>query len=420
MKLNSYAKVFLSTVFLAVSCGFASCGSAAPAGEETRLATTYTSAISDAESAVESSIEPVRKEAVLLAVGDLMVHGEQLRAAYDAQTGGYDFSGSFAHVLDDISGADLAIGNLETVLAGEEAGYSDYPRFNAPDSFARALGDAGFDFLTTANNHCMDMGEAGLLRTLETLDNLGLGHTGTFSSPEERQSVAILDVNGIRVALAAFTYGTNGIPVDHDKSYMVNMLDRETIAAALGEARASGADWIIALPHMGGEYEKYPRGEFVELADYMIACGADMVLACHPHVLQPMEIRTVTGADGVKREALVAYSLGNFLSSQREIPCDAGMMLRLHIARDGGGPAYLEKAEFIPTWVQLRDAGGRLRARVLTVRDAVLDYERGNLLRLLPRDYERLISVHSEATGLYLGHSAGRNGMLREYEFYKR
>lgn len=362
--------------------------------------------------------ESAHREVTLVAVGDLMVHADQLRTAFDAETGGYDFTASFDRVAADISAGDLALGNLETVLAGEEAGYSGYPRFNAPDSFARALVDAGFDFLTTANNHCMDMGEAGLLRTLEVLDRFDLGHTGTFSSPADRSAVAIRAVNGIRIAFVSFTYGTNDIPVPQDKPYLVNLLSRETVLTALSAAKAQNADWIIALPHMGAEYESAPREIFVEWVNFMIACGADMVLASHPHVLQPMEVRTVAYPNGEERKALAVYSLGNFLSSQREAPRETGMILRLHIAKDGGAPAYLERASFLPTWVQYRDADGRLPIRVLPVCDAILDYEGDNRLRLLPQDYTKLRLAHEETTALYLANPVSRNNMQREYDFY--
>lgn len=364
------------------------------------------------------ALASTRKEAVLVAVGDLMVHGDQLRGAYDAETHGYDFSRSFDQIRADISAGDLAIGNLETVLAGEEPGYSDYPQFNTPDSFAQALKTAGFDFLTTANNHCMDRGEAGLLRTLEVLDRLGLNHTGTFSSHANGSAVAIQEVNGIRIALVSFTYGTNDIPVPANKPYLVNLINRDTILAAINGAKAQNADWIIALPHMGVEYDPVPREPFQELAEFMIANGADMVLASHPHVLQPMEVKTIVDPDGSKREAFVVYSLGNFLSSQREELREAGMVLRLHIAKEDGGHVQLERVAFLPTWVQFRDADGRLSPRVLPIYDAIRDYESGNQLRLLPRDYTRLCQAHEQVTALYLGQPMGRSNIQREYEFY--
>jgi AmmeMemoRadiSam system protein B len=300
------------------------------------------------ETTAEPPIES--KEAVIAVTGDIMLHEEQIRAAYDSETGQYDFTAAFERIAPEIASADFAVANLETVFAGGEIGYEpqtltgDIPRFNAPDSLAAALKDAGFDLLTTANNHCLDHGEEGLLRTIETLDAAGLAHTGTFSAPESRKPL-IRDINGIRVAFAAFTQNTNGIPVPQGKPWLISDLSGANIAATLNAAKAESPDFIIALPHMGVEYEKKPAPEHEALAELMLELGADAVLASHPHVVQPFK----TGG------GFVAYSLGNFISAQTEPPRDEGVIVKLHIRKTDDNHTELADIETVRTRVTSRN-----------------------------------------------------------------
>jgi poly-gamma-glutamate synthesis protein (capsule biosynthesis protein) len=279
-----------------------------------------------------------------------MLHEEQIKAAYDSQTGGYDFTAAFERIAPEIAKADLAVANLETVFAGSEAGYEPQeltegiPRFNAPDSLAAALKAAGLDLLTTANNHCLDHGEAGLFRTLEVLDAAGLAHTGTFATAESRKPL-ICDVNGIRVAFVAFTQNTNGVPAPREKPWLTSDLSPENVATALNAAKAENPDFIIALPHMGVEYEKEPAPEYKALAELMLGAGADAVLASHPHVVQPF--KTDNG--------FIAYSLGNFISSQTKPPRDEGVIVKLRLSKTGDAHAKLADVETVRTRVVLRN-----------------------------------------------------------------
>lgn len=138
---------------------------------------------------------------------------------------------SFYRVFEKIgpllNSYDYVIGNLEMPFGGELAGYTAMDMsFNTPDSFAYVLKDSGFDMLTTANNHCLDRGIPGLIRTLDVLDNIGIEHTGTFRSIEE-DHFYIKEVEGVKIGVIAYTYGTNpnvnGILVDDSNSFYVNL-----------------------------------------------------------------------------------------------------------------------------------------------------------------------------------------------------
>ncbi len=286
-------------LLLSVILLFSGCGKNEP---------TFTAAAGEAE--------PIIKTVKLAVVGDIMVHDYQYNEAYDPATGTYDFMHNFQDMKKYFAGNDLVIGNLELTFGGPDRPYSSFPCFNTPDSFLDAVQDAGFNLLTTANNHCMDTGQAGLIRTLDKLDEAGIQHFGTYRSQEERDTIFYKDVNGIRFAFLSYTYGTNGIPVPRD--YLVNLIDSDTMVSDIKEARKN-ADVVVVMPHMGNEYETDPRDIFVEWADLMFDAGADIVLASHPHVLQKMEYRTLDHGDGV-HDGFIIYSLGNFISSQTTPP----------------------------------------------------------------------------------------------------
>lgn len=166
-------------------------------------------------------------------IGDIMCHNSQYVDAYVSSSGTYDFSYVFEDIKSYISSADIAVGNLETTFAGKARGYSNYPTFNTPEQLATNLKTFGIDVVSTANNHCMDTGYSGLTSTLNYLDEAGISHMGTYSSEESQNTILIKDVKGVKIAFLAFTYGTNGIAIPKDKSYCVNLIDKDFISKQL-------------------------------------------------------------------------------------------------------------------------------------------------------------------------------------------
>ena len=167
----------------------------------------------------ENTKEETDTTFTLAAIGDVMCHDTQYIDAYNADTQEYDFS----YVFDDIKfytqTADIAVGSLETSFAGEERGYSNYPTFNTPDNLAYALKDIGIDVLSTAGNHCLDMGFSGLSRTIDVLNDADIAHLGTYKTQEEQDQILFKYVKGVKIAFINYTYGTNGIPVPKDKNF---------------------------------------------------------------------------------------------------------------------------------------------------------------------------------------------------------
>lgn len=261
----------------------------------------------------------------LLFVGDLMQHQAQIDAARTPD-GRYDYQSCFALVKEQIAGADLAIGNLEVTLGGKP--YNGYPAFSAPDEYLQAIKDAGFDILMTANNHCLDRGKKGLERTIMMLDSLQIPYAGTYKNEAERKRRYPLLINkkGFRIALLNYTYGTNGIQVT--APHIVNYIDKDIIRKDIQNAQAYQPDVLIAFMHWGDEYQSLPNRNQKELADWLLQQGVTHVIGAHPHVIQPMELRT-----NGNQQHVIVYSLGNFLSNMQAINTDGGLIFTMQLEK---------------------------------------------------------------------------------------
>jgi len=236
-------------------------------------------------------------------VGDIISHRAVSKSAEQ-----FGYSSFFQYVEEDLVGADVAIGNMEFPLAGQP--YSGYPSFSGPDDFAQYLWDAGFDVLLTANNHVLDKGSAGLRRTIEMLDSMGITYTGIAAdaAADSLRNPLFVHVKGVTLGLVNFTYGTNsGADSRWPKVWYMN---REALEPVFRRAR-EGADIVLAFPHWGWEYQFRHNPDQEEMARWMVEHGADAIIGGHPHVVQDLQF-----IDGVP----VVYSLGNALSNQNDLP----------------------------------------------------------------------------------------------------
>lgn len=314
----------------------------------------------------------------ITAIGDIMCHSPNFKAAYDSSTNTYDFSPFFKNISKYTSNADITVGNLETTFAGEARGYSGYPTFNSPSELGKAIKDIGVDVLGTANNHCMDKGYSGLASTLDTLDELGFSHMGTSRSEEEQNTVLVKNVKGINIAFLAFTYGTNGITIPSDKSYSVNLIDKELILKQINKAKELDVDLICANMHWGVEYQTAPNSEQKELADFLFENGVDIIFGSHPHVLQPMEKKTITLEDGSSKDVFVIYSLGNFISNQSDINTQDTVILNLQITKSGkDGKISIDSVDYIPVYCYNKGSGVKNRYELIDLKQSISSYEAG-------------------------------------------
>lgn len=273
--------------------------------------------------------KPFKTKAVIGGIGDILLHDTVYNDALTEN--GYDFNPMFKPVHSILQKPDFLIANQESTPGGPEFGISSYPTFNSPFEIVDALMEAGVDMVTTANNHSIDRRtpSLALLSAIEYYEKVGLPYTGTFKSEEDRNTIRVMNVNGIKIAVLSYTYGLNGIPIPEGKDYVVNLLDRELILSDIEKAKPISDVVLLAL-HWGNEYQRQPNQEQRQLADEFIKAGADIIFGHHPHVLQPMQ--WIEREDGSK--GLVIYSLGNFLSGQIWDYKDIGGMIEVTLTKE--------------------------------------------------------------------------------------
>lgn len=310
-------------------------------------------------------------------IGDIMCHNSQYKDAYTG-AGTYDFSYVFEDIKGYISEADIAVGNLETTFAGKARGYSNYPTFNTPEQLAYNLKAFGIDVVSTANNHCMDKNFSGLVSTLNYLDDAGIAHTGTNATQEDQNKILIKDVNGIKIAFLAFTYGTNGIPIPSDKPFAVNLIDKNLILNQISLAKEQNPDLICVNMHWGTEYQTKQNKEQEKLANLLFSNGVDIILGSHPHVLQPMEKKTITLEYGSTKDCFVIYSLGNFMSGQTYPNTRSSVILNMSFTKSGEtGKTTINSVSYVPIYMYKSASGSARRYKVLDIEKNIINYQNG-------------------------------------------
>jgi len=336
----------------------------------------------------------------LLFAGDLMQHQGQINAARTA-TGGYDYSSYFEYVKDEIQSADFAIANLEVTLGGKP--YKGYPAFSAPDEYLTAIHNAGFNVLITANNHSLDRGRKGLERTIQLIDSLKIPHAGTYLNAEERENKypLLLEKKGFRIAILNYTYGTNGIPVTPPN--IVNYTDTTIISKDIEASKTMNPDAIIACMHWGIEYQSLPDKEQKFLTDWLLRKGVNHIIGCHPHVVQPIEVREDSLTNG---KHLVVYSLGNYISNMSARRTDGGLMVKMELVKDS--TTRLNHCEYSLVWTARPAQSGKKNHQLLPINfptDSISVNAR-NSLRIFANDARSLFSKHNRG--------------IKEYLFYKK
>ncbi|AGY81105.1 CapA family protein [Carnobacterium inhibens] len=248
------------------------------------------------------------KRVSFLGVGDNLIHNVIFEEA-QLEDGSFDFKPMFENVSDDIEKVDLAFINQETLIGGDEFGFSGYPTFNTPSNMAGNLNELGFDLVNGASNHSLDKGKQGIINTLEIWDKQeDMVFTGVFDSQKERDTIPVIERDGVTFSFLAYTYGTNGI--EPDVSYRLNYFDEDLITQDIERAKEV-SDFVIVSAHWGDEHMLEPNDFQKDYAQLFADLEVDAVIGTHPHVIQPVE--WVEGKNG--NQTLVVYSLGNFLSA---------------------------------------------------------------------------------------------------------
>lgn len=286
----------------------------------------------------------------IAAVGDNLIHESIYKKAYDRKTDTYDFYHMYDPVRERISSYDIAVINQETVFVADRRQISSYPCFGTPCEIGDAIVNAGFDIVLGATNHTWGKGEYGV--------NTMLGYwrdhypaitlLGIHESMEDYDAVDYIEVNGIRMALFNYAYGTNGIVVPRGKTYTVNLLSqKEKFLSDVREAEEN-ADITLCFLHMGDEYRHTPNTFQVKYAKELIDAGADVLICSHPHVVQPYGVVTTDNGN----TGLVFFSCGNFISGQGTAPCLLGGLAEVTVTKTKGPEGSFTEVtsfDFVPT-----------------------------------------------------------------------
>lgn len=278
----------------------------------------------------------------LLFAGDAMQHSTQYNWAYNAHTKQYEYEANFRYILPYIQESDINLVNFEATI-GTPGHYSGYPFFRCPENWLNALAEAGFQVFALANNHMLDGGKSGLMRTLQKMSPYP--HCGAYADTTQRRKEypLLLEIDGIRIELFNCTYGTNGLtPVAPTR---INYIETEEIQMDMERSmQDTTIDLRIFFIHWGTEYQLHHNAIQEGTAQWLADLGADLIIGSHPHVVQDMEIRTAQ--DG--RRVPVVYSLGNFLSNQRWENSNGGILATVDISR---ATHRITAVDYVPFYV---------------------------------------------------------------------
>lgn len=335
-----------------------------------------------------NDVEPITF--TLTALGDTLCHNTQYWDAYNYQTGEYDFSYVYDDIKDYTSASDITVGSLETTFAGKEKGYSNYPTFNTPDSLATALKDIGVDVVSLAGNHALDYGYNGLCRTIDVFDNIGISHLGTYKTAEEQEKLLIKNVKGVKIAFLNYTYGTNGIPLPNGKEFCVNLIDKDLIKKQIEQAKEQKVDMIVSCMHWGTEYRTTANSEQEKLANFLFKNGVDVILGNHPHVLEPMEKKTINLEDGSTKDVFVIYALGNFTADQRDEITRDSAILNLTITKNSVGKISIDKVDYVPIYMYKNTNTSTHKFKILDIEKTIKEYEDGKNTSITSNVYSNL------------------------------
>ncbi|WP_375562663.1 CapA family protein [Bernardetia sp. OM2101] len=355
--------LYIYILAVIILSNFSSCS---PAHEVSASTDDSLKVIANFEPIKDFTEKPDTNKITFAFTGDLMCHGSQYKAVFEGNDT-YNFIPVFEGVKPFLSAADVMVGNLETVLAGEGKNYKSYPQFNTPNAYADALKDAGFDIIVTVNNHTYDQGKDGVLRTLDELDKRNFeGVLGSYRSQKAQDEIKVFEKNDIKYSILAYTQFSN-ITLRESESHLFQLIDTAKVGQDIQKARKQGAEIVLIHYHWGAEYLPEPNSYQKMITDKTIELGADVIIGGHPHVLQPLK-KYKSQANATLDSGIVAYSMGNFYSGQRKRYRHNGAIVWLEMekvtekdpkTKEEVSKIVLKNVAHLPTWVyygKVRDA----------------------------------------------------------------
>ena len=307
-------------------------------------------------------------------IGDVMLHTAQIDR---------DFAPFLEELTPYADKADLAIANMEFPLGGKP--YTGYPAFSSPTSYADYVADKGFNVFLTANNHILDKGDDGLQKTIDyysSMKHIKFTGAATKDIADSLVNPLILNVNGAKIALVNFTYGTNFGMAGNGN--VIHTMNKKDVGAMFDKAKAARADMIIALPHWGEEYVLKHNKKQEEWAEWLAEEGADVIIGSHPHVVQ--DTTTIHTKDG--RKVPVVYSLGNAVSNMSLTNTRLELAATVSIIRYFPRQVELNGVQLEWLWCTLP---GNLIDNYKTI--VVKEYEDKRDLWKKPSDYDNMMAT---------------------------
>lgn len=302
---------------------------------------------------IKWGLERVDKVVHIIATGDNIIHHPILKYA-DANDLNFDFA--YEDISDEIQKANIAVVGQETPLVNDRKLYSgEFPSFGTPAQLAKALERAGFNMALCANNHIFDRGMEGINCTYDTFVANGITPLGIRGEKAgNRKEYAVVTIKGIKIAFFDYTYGLNANSSHKVVKNVVSVLDdeervRKSIREAFDEAEA-----VIVFAHWGTEYSHETDAEQEKWSEVFLEEGVNVVVGSHPHVVQKYEMKE--RSDG--HNMLVYYSLGNFLSTQKEEDRKEGILASFGITRKNG-KIVISEYDAIP--IKTEYSNGRYR-----------------------------------------------------------
>lgn len=339
----------------------------------------------------EQTPQPETSETRLsfVAAGDNLIHSavyeDAKRVAKEQNMAEeYYFDGMYENFKDTFSSADIAFINQETMLAGDKFAISGYPHFNTPEEMGETLQRLGFDVINLATNHCYDMGRDGLLNCINYFKDTPITTVGAYESQTDRENIRVIEKDGVKIAFLCYVYGTNSYPANN--TLIVPFIDNETMATEVKKAKEV-ADLVFVSMHWGTEDVFNPTSSQRDAAQALVDAGADVIIGTHPHVIG--EIKWKDRPDGKK--TLIAYSLGNFISTMHYPWNMLGGLLSFDIVKDENG-ARVENPLFIPTMTHYSKNRDSLALYRLEEYSQELYDTHGTTLKNSQWSYDRLVN----------------------------
>lgn len=300
---------------------------------------------------------PPPRQLTLAFSGDTLIHSTLVRRAQANAGGtGYDFRPMFARITPLVSSVDLAVCHLETPMAPPGEPLSTYPRFGVPAEVVVGIASAGYDRCSTASNHAIDRGPAGVDATVGALAAVGLGQSGMARTPEEAVPT-VFEVDGVRVTHLSYTFSFNGLRLPVDQQWRSAVIDPFRVVADAMDARHRGAEIVVVSLHWGTEGSSVVSPWQRQMAELITSSGqVDLIVGHHAHVLQPIE--QVNGR-------WVIFGLGNVISNLHAGPiwpaaAEDGAIVTVALDEQPDGSFRAGPPVVHPTWVD-RAAGYIIR-----------------------------------------------------------